>query len=450
MQSTADSQTLRPYRTGLAFGFFNATTWMISLGTPMVLLAGQLGASSFEVGLMYSFFFLLLPIQVLSTTALPRFGYRRLMVFGWATRPLFLIIPLTLAWLAPADPARWMVIALIWSSFFFALFRSIGSCAFMPWMYALIPERVRGRYFATDQSLAALAGLLTLLLCALLFWWLPVWDAFFWQYVFAISGSVLTVWFLSRIQDVAKPAETSVRAIVRETPRLCLQRGIFRQYLLFMIVAGLAGTSFAPFAYYYLKTVGGYPDQGIMLLSAAQYGGAMIGGTFMRGRIDRHGAHPVFRLSLAITACVLVFWVLFVAGYTASGVGLALSVFGYGFATTNWAVANLKHLPQACPEGDRALPISVHGSVVGVLGGLSPLLWGLFVKQQDGAPGVDAENFILYFLVSLTVHLGLLLYVRHLPLPTRDLPGLQTSNVMARPLRYIGQLINAVPGVSRR
>ncbi|HKJ90244.1 MAG TPA: hypothetical protein VJ960_03870, partial [Oceanipulchritudo sp.] len=47
--------SLAPYADLLKFGFFNATTWMIALGTPLVLLAGQLGASSFEVGLAYAF-----------------------------------------------------------------------------------------------------------------------------------------------------------------------------------------------------------------------------------------------------------------------------------------------------------------------------------------------------------------------------------------------------------
>jgi len=48
---------------------------MIALGTPLVLLAGQLGASSFEVGLAYAFDLLLLPVTFLATSTLPRLGY---------------------------------------------------------------------------------------------------------------------------------------------------------------------------------------------------------------------------------------------------------------------------------------------------------------------------------------------------------------------------------------
>ena len=92
---------LYPYRSGLLFGFFNALVWQIAIGTPMVLFAERLGASSLQVGLAYSFVFLLTPLQVLATALLPRYGIKRLTMRGWAARSLFLVCPLGLALLAP-------------------------------------------------------------------------------------------------------------------------------------------------------------------------------------------------------------------------------------------------------------------------------------------------------------------------------------------------------------
>ena len=42
---------LAPFRAGLVFGFFNAMTWQIGIGTPMVLFAEVLGATPLQVGL---------------------------------------------------------------------------------------------------------------------------------------------------------------------------------------------------------------------------------------------------------------------------------------------------------------------------------------------------------------------------------------------------------------
>ena len=88
-EATGDSHSLRRFRAGYWFGGFNGLTWMMGLGTPMVLLTEQLGGSAFQVGLASSFVLLLFPVQVLATAALPRFGYQRQMVLAWAARALF-------------------------------------------------------------------------------------------------------------------------------------------------------------------------------------------------------------------------------------------------------------------------------------------------------------------------------------------------------------------------
>ena len=62
--------SLRPFRAGYWFGGFNGLTWMMSLGTPMVLLIEHLGGSTIQVGMASSFVFLLLPVQVLATSTL--------------------------------------------------------------------------------------------------------------------------------------------------------------------------------------------------------------------------------------------------------------------------------------------------------------------------------------------------------------------------------------------
>ena len=73
---------LVPFRPGLIFAFFNALAWQIGIGTPMVLFAEQLGASPFQVGLAYSFVFVLTPVQIVSTALLPRYGFKAVMLGG--------------------------------------------------------------------------------------------------------------------------------------------------------------------------------------------------------------------------------------------------------------------------------------------------------------------------------------------------------------------------------
>jgi MFS family permease len=436
--------TLRPYRAALGFSFFNGLTWMIGLGTPMVLLAGQLGASTFAVGLAFSFVYLCLPIQVLATVGLPRFGYKKQVVFAWSSRALFLLIPFGLAIAAPQEPSAWMAHLLVISVFFFSLFRALGSCGVMPWLYTLIPQEIRGRYFATDQSLTGFAGVFTLLACAALFAVLPLYAAFAWQYALAFLGSVLAVACLTKIPSVAKPRETSVREIVTLTPKLCTSPSSYRQYLVFMIVASLIGTSFSPFTAYYLKVEVGMPMSHIMLFASLQYFGSIVGAWFIRNNIDRFGSGPVFRGSLVVSIVIMLYWLLMVAGWTQLKPLLPLSYFAFGINVCFWTSAHLKYLPNVCAEEDRALSISVHGAVVGVLGGLAPMLWGVLLKPASGEAGMNLTAFILYFASTALIQVVLWFYIPKLSAQSEEQAPIQISAYLLRPFRYFGHLIDLV------
>lgn len=439
--------SLAPYANLLKFGFFNATTWMIGLGTPLVLLAGELGASSFQVGIAYAFVLLLLPVQILATYTLPTFGYKRQVIFGWAARGIFLLIPLWLAHIAPETPAPWMVYALIASSFFFSFFRAIGGCAVMPMIYATLPESVRGRYFATDQALAGASGILTLLLCAALFRLLPNYDAFFWQYAYAIVGTFFTIYYLSRVKDPPRPTATRLGEIATETPRICLQKSAFRQYLVVMGFNALTYTAFVPLQAYYLKTEAHLSMDRILIYTALQYAGVILGTLIMRNHIDRIGTKPVFRISLVSAAIISVFWIFLIRGQGQLLPFLPLSYFAFGFSSSLWITANLKYLPRVCDEEKQALHVSVHSAVVGIVGGLAPIIWGYLVKIPGSQPGVRADAFSLFFGALLLSQIGLFFYIPRLTSEHRERPSILTSAGVLRQARYLSNLVNFVgPG----
>lgn len=437
--------SLALYADLLRFGFFNATTWMIGLGTPLVLLAGQLGASSFEVGIAYAFVFLLLPVQILATSTLPRFGYKRQILFGWASRGVFLLVPLGLAFMAPEEPGRWMVYALVGSTFFFSLFRAIGSCAVMPLVYSTVPEKVRGRYFSTDQAVTGISGIMTLLLCALLFRFLPVYEAFFWQYLYAVIGVFFTLYYLGRVKDPPKPEATRLPDIIRETPKVCLKRSPYRQYLGFMIASALTGTAFVPLQAYYLKVEAGLGIDSILAFTALQYAGAILGTLIMRNRIDRVGVKPVFRFALLSGACLSTYWFFLVTGHDFLLRFISLAYFVFGLSSSQWLTAHLKYMPRVCDEKKQALHVSVHSAVIGIIGGLAPMAWGFVVKVPGHNPGVQATAFAAFFLVLVTTQIALFSYVPRLTSEHRERPALQTGASILRPFRYVGNLINPIP-----
>ena len=298
---------------------------------------------------------------------------------------------------------------------------------------------------STDQAITGIAGIMTLLLCAALFKLLPIYDAFFWQYLYAFVGVFLTVFFLSRVPDPPKPKSTSLGTIVLETPKLCLQRSPFRQYLAFMIAAALMGPAFVPLKAYYLKVGVGLGAGTILLYTALQYCGAIIGTLFMRSRVDTWGAKPVFRIALVLNAAVSIYWFLLVSGHSVLLHFLPVAYTTFGLGASLWLTSHLKYLPRVCDEEKQALHVSVHSSVVGIIGGLAPIFWGFTVKLPGGQPGVREDTFSYYFLALLAMQLILFLYIPRLTSEHRERPSLYTTAGLLRPFRFVGQLVNLTP-----
>src|SRR5688572_14708721 len=88
------------------FGTFNALSFQIVLGSPMVLYAKALGASATVLGIITGMMPLLVISQIPAANYIGRFGFKRFVYAGWGIRVLFIfgiaIVPL-LTFLAPAS-----------------------------------------------------------------------------------------------------------------------------------------------------------------------------------------------------------------------------------------------------------------------------------------------------------------------------------------------------------
>lgn len=438
------SPELHPHRHGLYFAFFHALNWQVVIGTPTVLFMQQLGADAFQVGLVFAWTFLLTPAQVLATAWLPRLGFKRLTLLGWNARAWFLLAPLGLAVFAPTRPASWMIMSMILAMFGYNLTRAVGAAALTPWLYQLVPENIRGRYWATDQILAALAGLGILILCALLFALLPPYAAFQVQYLIAIFGALAAYRELRLLPDADKPRLVSLEKILRETPRLVFRPGAFRTYLLQSFPLFIAITPLPPFTAYYLRTAHGTPASTIMLFAMLTYLGVITANLLMRARLDRFGAKPFFRLSYLAYGLTALGWLGFLYSAGRATPLLPFLFLAQGFAGGCWTSANLNYLAQIVSEQDRALPVSLHGAAITFLGGISPVLWGIFLKTPGGDRAVNEPVFAGFFAVIALVSLALACTLRHLPDRVRPVAPLLQGAWLLRPLRGLASLVNLV------
>lgn len=445
---TAESDPeLHPFRSALTFAFYNALTWQVGIGTPMVLFAERLGATPFQVGLAYAWVFLLAPVQIFATALLPRYGFKQVCLGGWAARSFFLAAPMVLALLAPATGRPWMVQVLIWSVFLFCLCRAMGASAMTAWFYGFLPAGARGRYFANDQLLSSVAGVGTLLACAALFALLPIYPALLLQYGIAVTGSTLSFYALKKLPDIERPKPVGLTEVLRATPRHLFGASEFRRYVWLAVWYAVITTPIPPFAAYYLRVGADFTPGQIMLFEVLRYCGTITGAGLIRRRVDATGARPFFLLSLALTGLVAAYWWLNLKTGFGGVVGLAAAYFGVGLGAVCWAVANLNYLPKIIPDEERALFVSLHGAATSLLGGLAPVLLGLWLKSAapGGGPAIDVSAFGWFFVIVLVSAFVLAWPVRRLREESRErFDLLVRGSAILRPLRGTTYLINLI------
>ncbi|MCZ6674186.1 MAG: MFS transporter [Verrucomicrobia bacterium] len=441
------NQSLSPYRFGFVFSFFNSTSWMVALGTPAVLLAESLGANTFEVGLLYSFVFLLLPVQVLATATLPRFGYKNQVLFAWSMRTLFLLIPLAIILSAPKseDPAmvNWLLLAM----FCFCFFRSIGTCAVQPWLFDLLPEKLQARYFSTDMAVINIGGVITLVFCSITFIWLPTFQAFSAQYTFAFIGAILSILGLTKMPAVAHPKSFGLLRILKEGPALLLARGSFRQYLVLSLVWVVSGSAVVPFSIYYLKAEASLTQTSIVLFTAIQAVGGIAGALFMKSRIDRFGIRRSFLVVIVLNLFIYISWVVLISygmtypdGSTSLLFLLPVTYFLLGAAGATYFSSHLKYLAFVTQKNERALKVSLQTAVVGLATGIASIGWGILFKKAGATPTMNLPTFLGYFLFIILIQLVLIPTIRKLKEPDPSVKPLTNSYGIMRPFRFIATL----------
>lgn len=419
-EAIAGAPSLRlPLRPAYCFSAFNALTWMVALGTPMVLLAEALGASPSQIGLASSFVFLLNPVQVVATAGLHRLGYRRQMVLAWSVRALFLLVPLGFSLWAPDPAPPWGPGLLIASVAGFCAVRAIGVSAHIPWISALLPDAARGRFFATDHAIVSLVGIATLLGSAAAFRELPPYRAFSAVYAVALFGSVFAVTNLLRLPDAPRPPPLRLAPLARQSLALCLRKGIFRHYLLLCLLNSLVTSSLVNFTVYYLKVDAGLSSSRLLNFTAAQFCGMIAGTWGIRRFIDHWRTRRFFQIASLLAGLVGLFWLSLISGIDGLAPGLPLVFFvaGATFGVNN--AAHFTYLPEIASPDERPVAIAVFTAVLGVVAGLAPILWGDFLEAAGGAARIDRERFRIFFgLAVATAGISALLFAR---LPDRSL-----------------------------
>lgn len=132
--------------------------WMHALaGAPLTLFATQLGLSEFQFGLLSAMPFGAALLSLPAASLTDRTGQRKriFLISLYINRLLWIVIgavPTWLIWRYGPDASALAIAIFLFSSFLMHSGQAIGSPAWVSWMADVVPDRVRGRYFARRRQ----------------------------------------------------------------------------------------------------------------------------------------------------------------------------------------------------------------------------------------------------------------------------------------------------------
>lgn len=417
------------------FSLFNAISFQITLGSPMILYAKSLGASATVLGIIASLTPLLTVCQIPAMRFIPQFGYRRFIIMGWGSRTLLIFVIAAVPLLSFLNNMG-KVALLLFLLFGYNLLRGLASGAWLPWITDLIPEPVRGRFLSRDQLFLHLGCLGAMILAA----GVLQGETRAWQFsviflISALTGGV-SLLFLQRIPDIDAP-ESVVRSNTRVPWKEIVTYPPFLKLSIFNVLYMISLGSLSVFSVAFLKAHGGFDESTILAFTGLAFVAAVISLPIVGRILDTVGSKVVLQFALGLFSATLLVWVLIAAQVIRATVPLlAIVHLASGMAGANFGLANVRIVMNTMPPMGRSHFFAFYSVITSIGLGLTPIVWGLSLDAvgpyQAWWHGIEWNRFSMYFgallaLTLATMIFGTMLREKGPPRPAVQIPGDETG-----------------------
>ena len=403
------------------FATFNALSFQIIINSPMVLYAKSLRATATVLGIVVGMMPLLVVFQIPAAHYVGRVGYRRFVYAGWGTRVMFIfgmaLVPLTWRFLTPATQISLLLMLL----FGFNLSRGISSAGWLPWITALVPGEVRGRYLARDAACVSMASFTVFLLAA---FWLGTHPKP-WQFaaLFAFSAAMgaTSLIFLKRIPEIEVPPERRVSNVPVPWAEM-LRFPPFRKILKTVVAWSFAYGGVTAFTVAFLKEQIVMPERTILLVNSLFFVGGLSSMWFLGLRLDHFGSKPVLTFAIFLWLLIIAAWALIAGKLMPFNLGFILGLhFVMGLFAALVNMSNTRLVMAVVPVMGRDHFFALFSVLSNVVLGLSPIFWGLLIdavgSMQMPYLWLEWNRFTVFFVGVIGALLASLYYVRHLEEP---------------------------------
>lgn len=414
------------------FQAFNAVSWQICLGTPLILFARELGAPAFVLGVLAGLAPLTSVLQLLVAPYAERIGYRKLMLRGWTARVVTLVLLAVLPLAGGIAPPAVLIVATVAIMLAFTALRGIAMCAWLPWITLIVPRSLRGFYLSRDRIFISLASVASLAVSGVFLMGHRDMSAYAIVFGLGFAGGAVSLYFLNRIPEppdsAGVVASSAAMSQSQSHWRPLLRNEGFKKLVIFSAIVQVVVLSTGAFVTVFAREETRLSDGVILWAAAAASLAGTVALALLRNRIDALGSRPFLGVVFLWWAVYYALWFLLAispAPSSAVAVGMmALAgFFGsiYDLALTRLLMNTVGDQPEATRY------FALHSVIVSVLNGFAPMVWGLALDVARVAlAGISLSGYALLFAAQWAL-LGLVLVIL---LQVREASSISTRRLL--------------------
>lgn len=313
--------------------------------------------------------------------------------------------------LSPHDPVATGRFLLIWV-FVTSLVNAVLSVVWNGWMHALVPGRLRGRYFSQRNRFIQGATLVFVLGIGTVLSW-GEYSAYTFQWIiFAACGCrVASLWYFWRMPD-SRPTERKQAppkplreqfVIVRRSRSLLL-------FIAFGAVWNFASNCFGPFYHVFMFEQLNFSGFQVGVLATLVALGGIVSLPVWGGLLDRYGNKACMAVALGLWQLQNFLWCFITPANSAILYGMW---FWGGALSAGFILGQFTILLKLIPAEARSLAIGLNLAVTSIVAAVAPVLGGEILARllMQGYAPLDAYHFV--FLVQPVLGLvGCILLLR--------------------------------------